>query len=93
MQLNLERSDYRPSGPRQRSRGLLGTATLHIGGLVVRFVSVRVTKSGRRSISFPKRRFSDDRECAVVFPPTREEHAEIERAVLKWIDQREGAKR
>lgn len=93
MLLNLERSSFRPSGPRQRSRGLLGTATLHINGLVVRFVSVRKTKSGRLVISFPKRRFADGHECAVVFPPTRAEHAQIERSVERWLDEREGAKR
>lgn len=63
--------------------GLIGYAAVEFeGGLVVRGLAVRHTRSGRTVVSFPTR---DGRP--VVHPVDAETHAEIERQVVDQLRQ------
>lgn len=80
---------YVPSPAADRARGLLGFVSLVLHGeLCVDGITVRRTREGRYTVSFPARRDTAGNQHPIVWPLTAAARTAIETAVLAELDRR-----
>lgn len=77
---------YTPSGERDRESGLLGWVTCTVGDLVLDGITVRRTRMGRLTLSFPARRGRGGENHAYVRPLDDRARLAIEREIFAAID-------
>ena len=84
---------FAPAGPRDRATGLLGWVTCTVGDLVLDGITVRRTRHGRLTLSFPARRGRGGESHAFIRPLDDRARLAIEREIFDAIDLGEGGAR
>lgn len=82
---------FRTASRAQRATGLEGWLVAEFGPIRVDGITLRRTRGGRLSLSFPQRVDVADREHAIVRPLDDAARAAIERAVFDQLDLDDGA--
>jgi len=81
---------YSPALPPDRGTGLLGYLEFDLAGLRISGVTLRRTRHGRLTLSFPVNHDRTGRQHAPVRPLNARARAEIERVVLDAIGTLDG---
>ena len=77
---------FAPAGEADRRTGLLGWITCTVGHLVLDGITVRRTREGRLTLSFPARRSRGGEQHAYIRPLDDRARLAIEREVFRAID-------
>lgn len=82
MRHSISNVRFHPADRAHRATGLLGWLSCEINGLVVDGITVRRTRQGQLSVSFPKRREAGGRRRTTVRPRDERARAAIEAQVV-----------